>query len=367
MITFRFSGRTPTPGTYRIGMETDQGAETLRFLLPQISDQQSAQLMLLLPDGTPEALLIRDGMAAVPASLCEQPGRIRGWVEILGSDTVAWNSEMLYLDVGDLPPISEQVEHKYPTAIQDAMDAADSVLNMKEEAADYRDSAELAFQLTLAAGALMNARVEGHRLVIRRALAGETDAYLIAAANGFSGTREEWNQYVETLGRNDRLTAAMEAVAEAADLAETAQASADAASGQALSAASQAAAAANQAALALNNAAAAQTAADAAAGQATENASALAGKIKEAALVIPADAWEEQEGGEFTAAVSAPALAGADTVIAGMSGSVTKEEYEMFCAAGVVCTGWAEGVLTFTAYGEAPTMSLQISVMGVTL
>ena len=52
MITIRFSGRKPSPEQTRIGMETDSGAETLRFLLPQIAESQSAQLMMLLPDET---------------------------------------------------------------------------------------------------------------------------------------------------------------------------------------------------------------------------------------------------------------------------------------------------------------------------
>lgn len=122
MITVRFSGRQATPIQYQIGIETDQDAETLRFELPQVDDDQTAQLMMLLPDGTPDALNIRDGMAVVPATMTEQPGRIRAWVEILGGG-IAWNSELFYLDVGDLPPISEQIERQYPTALQEALDA----------------------------------------------------------------------------------------------------------------------------------------------------------------------------------------------------------------------------------------------------
>ena len=124
MLTIRFSGRRPSPDHTRIGMETDQRSETLRFLLPQISDDQSAQLMMLLPDGTPEMLQIRDGKAVVPARVTEIPGRCRCWVEVLArGNRVAWNSELLFLDVGDLPPIQERTEAQYPTAIQEALDA----------------------------------------------------------------------------------------------------------------------------------------------------------------------------------------------------------------------------------------------------
>ncbi len=108
MITIRFSGRMPTPSQAVIGMETDSRAEKIRFQLPQISEGQTAQMMMLLPDGTPDMVLLEDGMADIPASLTEIPGRIRAWVEILGDEGEAWNSELFYLDVGDLPPVSEK-------------------------------------------------------------------------------------------------------------------------------------------------------------------------------------------------------------------------------------------------------------------
>ena len=153
MITIRFSNRTPAPLVSKIGMETDQQAEKLRFLLPQISDGQSAQLMLLLPDGTPEILRLVDGMALVPAAVCGQPGRSRAWVEILGSGGVAWNSEVFYLEVGDLPPISEAVEGKYPTALQDALDAAAQAVTLRNEAQAARDRAESAAAAIAGGGA----------------------------------------------------------------------------------------------------------------------------------------------------------------------------------------------------------------------
>lgn len=143
MITIRFSGRMPSPLTARIGMETDNETEKLRFCLPQIADAQTAQLMMLLPDDTPEILRIADGTAVIPAGVTEIPGRIRAWVEILGENGQAWNSELFYLDVGDLPPVNEKTEHKYPTAIQDAMDAC-------EKALLYRDEAKSAAALAVA-------------------------------------------------------------------------------------------------------------------------------------------------------------------------------------------------------------------------
>lgn len=133
MITIRFANRAAKPNQVKIGMETDQDAEKIRFLLPQIGDNQVATLMMILPDGeTPEALIIRDGVVNIGSSITEQPGRIRAWVDIV-ADGIAWNSELFYLDVGDLPPLSEQVERKYPTAIQEALEFA---ANAEQAAAD---------------------------------------------------------------------------------------------------------------------------------------------------------------------------------------------------------------------------------------
>ncbi|MBQ7655354.1 MAG: hypothetical protein IJS41_02485 [Clostridia bacterium] len=200
MITFRFSGRQPAPRCCAIGQETDHETQTLRFFLPQISDGQTAHLMLLLPDGTPEILQIQDGLARVPHRLTDQPGRIRAWVEILGGDTLAWNSELFYLDVGDLPPISEQVEHKYPTAIQDALRAASDVEEMWASAcqalADVQDMTSHMLYAAYYAG--MNHDASAETALIPDLLA--ENSYALAQENGFTGTEDDWQEYLERVG-----------------------------------------------------------------------------------------------------------------------------------------------------------------------
>ena len=200
MITFRFSGRQPAPRCCSIGQETDQNSQTLRFFLPQISDSQMAHLMLLLPDGTPEILTIRDGLATVPLALTEQPGRIRAWVEITGSDTTAWNSELFYLDVGDLPPISEQVEHKYPTAIQDALQAAADMEDLwANTSVALADAKEMTAHMLYAASyaGIKHAFTEDHSLVLEDIDLDAESSLALARENGFTGTAEEWEAYIQ--------------------------------------------------------------------------------------------------------------------------------------------------------------------------
>ena len=199
MITIRFSGRQPAPRSCSIGQETDQNSQTLRFFLPQISDSQVAHLMLLLPDGTPEILHIRDGLATVPLRLTAQPGRIRAWVEITGSDTAAWNSELFYLDVGDLPPISEQVEHRYPTAIQDALKAAADMEDLwANTSAALADAREMTAHMLYAASyaGLKRASAEGTSLVLEDVDMDAQSSLALARENGFDGTAAEWEAYV---------------------------------------------------------------------------------------------------------------------------------------------------------------------------
>ena len=238
MITFRFSGRMPQPRSQAIGMEEDQRAETLRFLLPQLGDQQTAHLMLLLPDGTPDILPIRDGLVSVPQGVTAQPGRIRAWVEIQAQDHLLWNSELLYLDVGDLPPISEMTEHKYPTALQQALEAA-------EKALDCRDQARLAAALALAGehGGLAKFEISGSGELMLTykdgsvgpfALAngqlidlggneagiaslGPVTAFAAARENGYTGTFREWVDKLQNCASQEALSAAQAEAARQAD------------------------------------------------------------------------------------------------------------------------------------------------------
>ncbi len=46
---------------------------------------------------------------------------------------MAWNSELLYLDIGDLPSIGERTQTQYPTAIQDALDACVQAERYRDE------------------------------------------------------------------------------------------------------------------------------------------------------------------------------------------------------------------------------------------
>ena len=324
MITIRFSGRMPSPRQAEIGMETDQRSESIRFLLPQIADGQSAQLMILLPDGTADEMQIRDGKVTLPARITEIPGRSRAWVEILGTnDTTAWNSELFYLDVGDLPPISERTEQQYPTAIQEALAAC-------VKAEGYSEAALQAAKLVLAANGMLNVRESDQVLIFEHCLITAEGAYALAVQNGYTGTEAEWNEAVLAVcGHAATINASTQKATQALALATEAKTIAQAAS---------TAATAAQAAVA-----------------------ALAAK---ASVTLEASAWQG-DAAPYTATVACSIATASNTLSVGIGAPESANDYAMIARARVLCTAQAAGTITLTAYGAKPTGSVTVNVLGV--
>ncbi|MBR3019567.1 MAG: hypothetical protein IKH57_21225 [Clostridia bacterium] len=208
MQTIRFSGRTPSPSSIEIGMETDSNSETLRFLLPQIDDGQIATLQMILPDGTADVLQINDGQAVIPARIMEIPGTARAWVEILGTGTLAWHSEMIYMGIVDTPDISERTEQQYPTALQEAVSRSETAQATAEAAAAYAaaSSGQATFALNSAGHLVVtwtDTDGQSHDTDI-----GEVSAYAVAVKNGYTGTEAQWEQYIATASINAASAAA---------------------------------------------------------------------------------------------------------------------------------------------------------------
>ena len=310
MITMRFSGRTPTPMQVPIGMETDQKAEKMRFVLPQISDTQAAQLCLMLPDDTPEVLNIRDGQVTLPGKVTEIPGRSRAWVEILGEDTVAWNSEIFYLEVGDLPPISERTEQTYPTALQEALAAG-------LRAERFAEAAQGALNIMMACGGLFSARIEDETLYIDRVSITDQRAYEIAVLNGFEGTEEEWDEVVETLGGNIWAEELQESIEDVQTLAQQAKDRAD------------------ECAVA-----------------------------KEYDLTIAVADWTG-DSAPYTAVKQVTGIKAGDKLIIGVGESADASALEAIAQAVVVCVSQAADSVTFKAYEEKPDVAVPVNIIAL--
>ena len=230
MITIRFSGRRPSPEQITMGQETDSGAEKIRFLLPEIGENQVATVQMILPDGKADAVTIEDNMITVPARLAEIAGRSRAWVEIL-ADGVAWHSEIFYLDVGELPPISERTEQEYPTAFQEAIARSEAAKRAAEIAAAIAKSAQGNVTVEINGDGDLIVTYEDTEGETHEANLGPVSAYTVAKKYGFPGTEQEWEEAIASVGeKSDAAAQSAEDAADSAEEAQTAKTAAQAAS-----------------------------------------------------------------------------------------------------------------------------------------
>ncbi|MBR6186919.1 MAG: hypothetical protein IKQ41_11740 [Clostridia bacterium] len=310
MITMRFSGRTPTPGAVSVGMETDQKAEKMRFVLPQVSDSQTAQLCMMLPDNSPEVLNIQEGLATLPASVTAVPGRIRAWVEILGANTVAWNSEIFYMDVGDLPPISETVERTFPTLLMEALAEA-------EKAKSAAKAAREAMEILMAYGKIVHISVENETLNINSAMLGSEGAYELAVLNGYEGTEEEWDAYMDTMESGSWSTELEEALSQVTALANTALTTAQGKS-----------------------------------------------KVKHASLTIESTDWIGAAA-PYTASKACAAVNAADQLIVGVGEDTGGNDAREIAKAQISCVAQSDGSVTFRALGTKPSVAIDVNIIAL--
>lgn len=202
MQTIQFSGRTPIPQSLTLGIETDSNAETLKFSLPQIAEVQIATLQMILPDGTADVMQINNGLTIIPARIMEVAGTARAWVEILGSNTTAWHSELIYMGIGETPEISDRTEQQYPTALQEAISRCETAQDIAEAAAAYAaaSSGQASFALNDAGHLTVtytDTEGDSHSVDI-----GEVSAYAVAVKNGYTGTEAQWETYIANASIN---------------------------------------------------------------------------------------------------------------------------------------------------------------------
>lgn len=120
--TIRFDDRRrPRPrDKIVLGFEGGNLVERLEFILPQIAEAQTAQLMM----GGKYAnavLLQRDGeayYADLTAEIVGTDGEVEAYVQINGSGGEAWHSDVMLLITGALPNVEKEVEQRFPTAVE---------------------------------------------------------------------------------------------------------------------------------------------------------------------------------------------------------------------------------------------------------
>lgn len=126
MKIIRFDGRVPSVDHIKVGNEMDNLAESVRFDLPEWSD---AVVSLYISNGKYSDVILLDADRTYRPTRVhtQRPGRWTAYLTAQMDGDVVWHSDTFGLVIGNLPPTGEQIEQAYPTAIEEAMRAVDTL------------------------------------------------------------------------------------------------------------------------------------------------------------------------------------------------------------------------------------------------
>ena len=141
MANVRIDGRRPNIPIIKIGNRGDNLAETVRFELPAEFDAAAVFLHLTIDDHTDVVRL--DDLSFTPERKHTQyAGKWTAWLEALADNDVVWRSDVFELLIGHIPDDGEQIEQEYPSAIEEALRAVDTLTGVGAAAESLPTDAE---------------------------------------------------------------------------------------------------------------------------------------------------------------------------------------------------------------------------------
>jgi len=173
--------------------------------------------------------------------------------------------------------------------------------------------AEMALKMLMACGGLFSVSVSDETLSIRKVRLDSEDAYDVAVENGYEGTEEEWEDYVENLGGGEWLTQLSDAVEDAAEALELAGEKA---------------------------------------------------KVKAATLTIATTDWTGEEA-PYSCTKSCSAVKADDKLLVGIGESANAAAREDIASCAVACTAQAAGTVTFTAFADKPSVAVPVNIIAL--
>ena len=146
--TVRFSvRRLEQVGAVFIGNERDNLAERIQFVLPARLAGAAVFLHLGIGDYTDVVELDAERIYAPARTHTQFPGRWTAYLEAYLDGDVVWHSDPFILFVGDLPDDGERIEQAYPTAIEEALRAVDTLTGVNARAETLEPGSEATVEL----------------------------------------------------------------------------------------------------------------------------------------------------------------------------------------------------------------------------
>ena len=121
----RFNGRTPQPKIFRLANRGNNNVDKVQFELP-FFEEAAAFLHLNIGEYC-DIVELSDNAFTATRTHTQRTGRMEAWVEILSSGDRVWRSDMFTMQIGHIPDDGIQIEQQYPTAIEEALRAVDTL------------------------------------------------------------------------------------------------------------------------------------------------------------------------------------------------------------------------------------------------
>lgn len=122
----KLNDRRPDVNLIRIGNENDNNAERIRFVLPERLGDATVYLFLSI-DGYSDVVKLEDRIFIPERRHTQYVGEWTAYLQAVADDDVVWHSDPFRLRIGNLPPTGKQIEQAYPTAIEEALRAVDTL------------------------------------------------------------------------------------------------------------------------------------------------------------------------------------------------------------------------------------------------
>lgn len=128
----RFNGRAPQPQSFRLANQGNNNVDTVQFQLP-LFDGAAAFLHLGIGKYS-DIVPLNDGVYVATRTHTQHAGRMECWIEILADGDRVWRSDVFVMTVGHIPDAGQRIEQQYPTAIEEALRAVDTLTGVDARA-----------------------------------------------------------------------------------------------------------------------------------------------------------------------------------------------------------------------------------------
>ena len=143
----RFDDRRPIPAAVFIGNESDNLVESVAFELAEWLSEAIVYIYLTANSKSDVVNIGTNRVFDITRTHTHEAGRWEAYLEAYLNGDRVWHSDEFAMYVGALPAIGKQIEQQYPTAIEDALRAVDTLTGVGARAETLEPGSEATVEL----------------------------------------------------------------------------------------------------------------------------------------------------------------------------------------------------------------------------